>query len=153
MLQSQKAQAQKAQAQWPTNSIVGNLGGQPLRGLGRAIPSTGNAKRKNKNTAVKYSKKESKMQSIKRWIRNWLSDEQEYGPEIERSTVSDSAFEEVNTVQLRITPARGGLILSVRHYDRRTDNHLYTNYVIHETDDTAKNITDVLTMELLRAGN
>lgn len=90
---------------------------------------------------------------IKRWLRNWLMRDDE--PKVlAYATVSDganSAIDEDHTIRFNVTPARGGIVVSVRQYDRKTDRTNYTNHVIHDDENVAESIGHIVSMELLRS--
>jgi hypothetical protein len=96
---------------------------------------------------------------IKKWLRNWLLNkdkedkEQRYassGISIGRSSF-DSDDHRVNTLRFNVTPARGGVVLTVKNYDRKRDEDNVTVHVLHDGQDLAKDIGDIVSMELLRA--
>ena len=96
---------------------------------------------------------------FKQWLRNWLLNkdkedkEQKYaspGISVGRSSFDDDDHR-INTVRFNVTPARGGCVLTVKHYDQKRDEHNTTVHVLHEDQDLARNIGDIVSMELLRS--
>jgi hypothetical protein len=97
---------------------------------------------------------------FKRWLRNWLlSDETEKSRRAEKYSnsviTSGSTFDaddhRVNTLRFNVTPARGGIVLTVKHYDRKRDEDHCTVHVLHDGQDLAKDIGEIVSMELLRS--
>ena len=62
---------------------------------------------------------------------------------------SDSIMED-NTLRFNVTPARGGIIVSVRSYDRRKDDTYNTLHVIHDEEQVSERVAEIVSMELLR---
>lgn len=89
------------------------------------------------------------MSKFKSWIRNWIMrDDAEVRPE---PRIREVEYDESHTLRFSVTPARGGLILSVRHYDRRKDESNFVNHVIHDDQNVAENIAQIVSMEILRS--
>lgn len=89
---------------------------------------------------------------MKRWLRNWLmNDESKSQLVMATRDHSSNEFEEDNTMRFTITPARGGIVVSIRHYDRKTDRTNYTNHVIHDDENVAESIGHIVSMEILRS--
>lgn len=65
------------------------------------------------------------------------------------SADSDS-YQEDNTLRFTVTPARGGIIVSVRSYDRRKDDSYNTLHVIHDEEHVSERVAEIVSMELLR---
>jgi len=53
-------------------------------------------------------------------------------------------------IQFTVSAARGGLIVNVRTYDKQRDNHTYVNHIIHDDEDVAKNVADIVSVELMK---
>jgi len=53
-------------------------------------------------------------------------------------------------IQFTVAVARGGLIVSVRTYDKLRDDYLYINHIIHDDQDAHKNIADIASIELMK---
>lgn len=90
---------------------------------------------------------------FKKWFRSWLFDEKDSRNQLVAASVdrSSNSFEEDDTIRFTVTPARGGIVVSVRQYDRKTDRTNYTNHVIHDDENVAESIGHIVSMELLRA--
>lgn len=95
--------------------------------------------------------------SIKRWFKNWLlSDDRhskEAGISIGPVTSSDaSSYENYrNQIRFNVQSARGGIIVTVKHYDPKTDDSNHTVHIIHDDQNVAENIAHIVSMEILRS--
>lgn len=54
-------------------------------------------------------------------------------------------------LQFTVSAARGGLIVNVRTYDKMRDNHNYVSHIIHDDEDVAKNVADIVSVELMKS--
>ena len=95
---------------------------------------------------------------IKKWLRNWLLNkdkEQDHRVYAKNSISVGSSFDaddhRINTLRFNVTPARGGIVLTVKNYDRKRDEDHCTVHVLHDGQDLAKDIGDIVSMELLRS--
>ena len=83
-----------------------------------AFPSDPVSVTKDRYTNIKKEKF-----TMKSWLRtklrNLLTEEIRSSPQL--VSVDESVIEEENTMRFTVTPARGGIIVQVRHYDRRRD--------------------------------
>ena len=70
-------------------------------------------------------------------------------------SISNSTFDaedhRINSLRFNVTPARGGVVLTVRHYDRKRDEDNTTIHVLHDDQDLAKEVGNIVNMELLRS--
>ena len=64
--------------------------------------------------------------------------------------VSRISAHESDNINFSVSVARGGLIVSVSTYDTKSDRHHYVNHIIHDDEDTAKNIADIVSVELMK---
>ena len=67
-----------------------------------------------------------------------------------RLSVTSDDYNEDNTLRFSVTPARGGLIVSVRNYNRKKDSSENTVPVIHDDEDVAQRVSEIVSMSLLR---
>jgi hypothetical protein len=107
------------------------------RRSGQAITPAGTVTRKQK-------------MGIKEWFRNWLlkdNDDEKYADEIK---IREGIEADVDGLRFTVMPARGGTIVQMRVYDRHKDENLTATYVIPDGEDIAKEIGDIVSMELLR---
>lgn len=94
------------------------------------------------------------MSKFKSWIRNWIMRDDAEVKLTAEPRIREVEYDESQTLQtlrFSVTPARGGLILSVRHYDRRKDESNFVNHVIHDDQNVAENIAQIVSMEILRS--
>jgi hypothetical protein len=127
-------------------------------GAGIPMPSRKKAKIKiNLNYAgrniPKTRIKVNKMNKFKIWFRNWLYDEGGAQDAAELRLAHDDEdrnYEDDKTLKFNVTTARGGVILTVRNYDQRQDRHFYTAHVLHDDQNIAEGVAQIVSMELLR---
>ena len=92
------------------------------------------------------------MNKFKIWFRNWLYDD--HNDEAEKVLAHDDDhrnYEDDKTLKFNVTAARGGVILTVRNYDQRQDRHFYTAHVLHDDQNIAEGVAQIVSMELLRS--
>jgi len=126
-------------------------------GAGIPVPSRKKAKIKiNLNYAgrniPKTRIKVNKMNKFKIWFRNWLYDD--HNDKAEKVLAHDDEgrnYEDDKTLKFNVTTARGGVILTVRNYDQRQDRHFYTAHVLHDDQNIAEGVAQIVSMELLRS--
>jgi hypothetical protein len=96
--------------------------------------------------------KVNKMNKFKLWFRNWLYDDHndEAGPVLAHDDEGRN-YEDDKTLKFNVTTARGGVILTVRNYDQRQDRHFYTAHVLHDDQNIAEGVAQIVSMELLRS--
>ena len=88
------------------------------------------------------------------WLRNKIRNFIYPQDDVECNAVikaDHDKIEESNTLRFTVTPARGGVIVQVRKYDRKNDDNLYVTHVIHDDDNVSESIAHIVSMELLRA--
>lgn len=125
-------------------------------GVGIPMPSRNKAKIKiNLNYAgrnmPKTMIKVNKMNKFKIWFRNWLYDDGSDDAEKVLAHDDDHRnYEDDKTLKFNVTTARGGVILTVRNYDQRQDRHFYTAHVLHDDQNIAEGVAQIVSMELLR---
>ena len=125
-------------------------------GAGIPMPSRKKAKIKiNLNYAGRNTPKTrfkvNKMNKFKIWFRNWLYDD--HSDEAEKVLAHDDDhrnYEDDKTLKFNVTTARGGVILTIRNYDQRQDRHFYTAHVLHDDQNIAEGVAQIVSMELLR---
>ena len=88
--------------------------------------------------------------SFKSWFRNWLHSDDEI--KIPRDSMAVAGSAEFDTpIRLNITPARGGVVVTTKHYDRQKDRQFEIVHVIHDDEDVAHKIGEIVAMELMKA--
>lgn len=88
---------------------------------------------------------------LRQKIKNFLypDDEVELVSSNRLSVTSDDISEE-NTLRFNVTPARGGIIVSVRNYNRKKDTSENIIHVIHDDEDVSHRVSEIVSMSLLR---
>lgn len=66
------------------------------------------------------------------------------------SVSPDNSIGSNNQLSFTLTPAHGGAILTIRKYDERTDRNHYTNYIVRSDSDTAREIGQIVSMEMIK---
>ena len=92
---------------------------------------------------------------FKRWLRNWLYSDQDQEQNIKLSSTalvsySDSRQDFGNSIKFNLVSARGGAIVTVKHYDQVKDRNFETVYVIHEDDNFDQNLLNIINMERIK---
>jgi hypothetical protein len=91
------------------------------------------------------------------WLRtkilNFLSGTQPSRPEelSKYAVASPQEHHSISDLHFTVSSARGGLIVNVRTYDKQRDRHDYINHIIHDDQDVAKNIADIVAVEIMKA--
>ena len=67
-----------------------------------------------------------------------------------RLSVTSDDISEENTLRFNVTPARGGIIVSVRNYNRKKDTSENIIHVIHDDEDVSHRVAEIVSMSLLR---
>ena len=88
------------------------------------------------------------------WLRtklhNFIFPSTEPEAKLVAASVEETGFRDDHSLRFDVTSARGGVILSMRFYDSRTDRTHYQNYVIPDGEDVATSVAHIISMELLR---
>ena len=87
--------------------------------------------------------------SFRNWFRNCLHSDDEIKVARDSMTVASSEFD--TPIRLSITPARGGIVVTTKHYDRQKDRNNEIVHVIHDDEDVARRIGEIVAMELMKA--
>ena len=90
---------------------------------------------------------------LRQKIKNFLYPDDEAGLQSSNrlsSVTSNDDYSEDNTLRFNVTPARGGIIVSVRNYNRKKDTSENTIHVIHDDEDVAQRVSEIVSMSLLR---
>lgn len=67
-----------------------------------------------------------------------------------RLSVTSDDISEENTLRFNVTPARGGIIVSVRNYNRKKDTSENIIHVIHDDEDVSQRVAEIVSLSLLR---
>lgn len=94
---------------------------------------------------------------MKNWLRNKLrnfiypQDDEAMASNSILVSADEERIDEENTLKFSVTPARGGIIVQVRNYDRKRDETNYTTHVIHDDEHVSERVAEIVSMSLLRA--
>lgn len=94
---------------------------------------------------------------MKNWFRNKIknfifpSDEEAKIGNSVYVTEDDTQITRDNTLKFTVTPARGGVIVQIRAYDPKRDEHDWVTHVIHEDENVSGRVAEIVSMSLLRA--
>lgn len=89
---------------------------------------------------------------IKRWVRRWIFDDDNANTTMAISSstsIRDSEFD--TPIRFTVTPARGGVVVCCRNYDRQKDRSFEVIHVIHDDEDIAQKIGHIVSMELMKS--
>lgn len=102
--------------------------------------------------------RKKKMGKIKRWVRNWLSDNDDSEMVISdhvntissnrRLSIGPAEFD-AEGLNITIHNANGGYVASFRRYDRKTDRHSNQLYVITSDQKFEEALAQCIAMECL----
>ena len=88
------------------------------------------------------------MNWLKRKLRRWIQEEDCY------ATVSPLPIGrneiDMEGLAFSVMPARGGTVVQIRDYDRKTDRNNNVTHVIPDGEDIAERLGQIVSMELLR---
>lgn len=97
--------------------------------------------------------KVKKMSKFKIWLRKWMFDDGDDSEQpVYATNDANRDYEDDSSLRFNVTTARGGVILTVRNYDKRNDRHFYTAHVLHDDQNVAEGVAQIVSMELLRTG-
>lgn len=89
------------------------------------------------------------MRWLKRKLRNWISEDDIC---ISNKVMATESIEHLSDpIRFAVTPARGGIVVTTRTYDRVKDRHNDVVHVIHDDEDVARKVGDIVAMELMKA--
>lgn len=85
--------------------------------------------------------------SFRSWFRNWLhSDEGKVAIAMTRSDRDEFG----EPIRFSVTPARGGVVVTSRTYDRQKDRSNEVIHVIHDDEDVARRVGEIVALELMK---
>ena len=84
-----------------------------------------------------------------RWVKNY--EEQDCIMVSNKiSSVSEHMFDD-NPIRFSVTTARGGIVVTSSTYDRVKDRNFNIVHVIHDNEDVAKRVGEIVALELMKA--
>jgi hypothetical protein len=108
------------------------------------------------------------MKIFRKWLLKWVqkakdeADRENKGQAIEEPMKANygtigsanyaTAKEDVPLrMNFNVMPAFGGVVISINNYDHKTGRHTENLHVIHDDEDVATNIGQIVSLELLKA--
>ena len=91
------------------------------------------------------------MNWLKRRLRNWINSEQD-SIQVHSTRLSsgpDHMFDD-NPLRFSVTTARGGVVVTSNVYDRVKDRNNCIIHVIHDDEDVAGRVGQIVAMELMK---
>lgn len=96
------------------------------------------------------------MNFLKRMIIKWARDDEDdcipTATTARLRVSSTSSVEMDRSIHFQVLPAVGGAVVQIRKYDNRKDENHYSTYVIPEGQDIAKEVGNIVSLEILRNG-
>lgn len=91
------------------------------------------------------------MNWLKRRLRNWINSEQDsiQAKSTRLSSGSDHMFDD-NPLRFSVTVARGGVVVTTCTYDKQKDRTNNIIHVIHDDEDVAAKVGQIVAMELMK---
>jgi hypothetical protein len=91
------------------------------------------------------------MKWLKRKLRNWINSEEECILETSpRLRAGNHQFDD-DPIRFSVTMARGGVVVTSSVYDRTKDRNYNLVHVIHDDEDVATKVGQIVAMELMKA--
>ena len=81
----------------------------------------------------------------------WLSGRGDIYPVAESASPVVSNSVDVTGLSFNVMPATGGTIVQIRHYDRKTDRHNYSTYLIHDEESIVERVGQIVALEILKS--
>ena len=100
--------------------------------------------------------------NLRKWIIKWLKEGDrdqeaelavpEYNIKYANSIGTVKSMDDIPLrLNFNVMPAAGGVVVTINKYDRQKGHNLETLHVIHDDEDVANNIGQIVSMELLRS--
>ena len=90
---------------------------------------------------------------MNRWLRkkfkNWLNAYDEIC--VVDSPVRSGPAVDVDGLTFNVMKANGGVIVQTRTYDRITDRHNYSTYLIHDEESIVERVGQIVALEILKS--
>ena len=90
------------------------------------------------------------MKWLKRKLRNWVLEEDCIQSNYATKSSVDTEMIGENPIRFSVTSARGGIVVATRIYDRIKDRSNEIIHVIHDDEDVAAKIGQIVAMELIK---
>jgi nitrate reductase alpha subunit len=86
---------------------------------------------------------------LKRWIRNWLYEEDKIQT-LACEATPRAHYEGERTMNFSVTAGRGGVIVSMNGYDSKKQQSYNNLHIIPENEDIGQRVSEIVTLELLQ---
>jgi len=90
------------------------------------------------------------MKNFRRWIRNWLSEHDNFEFQPELAPVRSTRLDNPGGMRFTIYKANGGMVIESNIYDRHKDENIHGLYLVTDEQDLGEEINKIVTMELMR---
>jgi hypothetical protein len=95
------------------------------------------------------------MKAFKRWMRNWLRDDEnivaeQYANRPMGRVTKISSDSSRGSTTFRLISAQGGKVIEASHWDPKTDRENITVYVVSDDEDLTESFGKIITMESLK---
>jgi hypothetical protein len=89
---------------------------------------------------------------FRHWLAQWLVKDDHRETVYSNKISASTDREEYGTpIRFSVTPARGGIVVTSRTYDRQKDRSDEIIHVIHDDEDVARKVGDIVAMELMKS--
>ena len=90
------------------------------------------------------------MKWLKRKLRQWVREDEVYAVEAP-ALVAGSRGVDIDGLSFNVMSATGGTVVQVRYYDRKTDRHNYSTYLIHDEESIVERVGQIVALEILKS--
>lgn len=108
---------------------------------------TGSKQARQRNV---YKQKATMQSKFKRWIRNWINEEEPKEALSGSRLVESTDIDSNQPMRITIHRAAGGMVVETRTYDRVKDRSNQNLHIITHEQDLAESLSKIITMESLR---
>lgn len=98
-----------------------------------------------------YKQKVTMKSKIKRWLRNWINEENLVSAEQPSRLIDSTELDSNQPLRITIHRAAGGMVIETRSYDRVKDRNNQNLHIVTHEQDLAESLSKIVTMESLRA--
>lgn len=111
--------------------------------LQKLKPLNSKSQKVRKQMSIKYR--------FKRWLRNWINEENLVGAEQPTRLIESTELDSNQPLRITIHRAAGGMIIETRSYDRVKDRNNQNLHIVTHEQNLAESLSKIVTMESLRA--
>ena len=99
----------------------------------------------------KARKKMSIKYRFKRWLRNWINEDNLVAEEKPGRLIDSTELDSNQPMRITIHRAAGGMVIETRTYDRVKDRNNQNLHIVTHEQDLAEGLSKIITLESLRA--